>query len=384
MASQFDVSQMNKLNNVNLPITQVAWSVGSKIASNVMGKSGLNELLGFPNEKDMETYLLKSYFDYNKGLGVTQETIYKKETIHIEERDFATTDFADNWEYDGWYESSTRMGGDEDNPFSEVKVDRTYKISRKIPKGTKLTALNKTQTTDNGIVLNFTPDWNDSQYVGYYYTNDFVRMFLLNRETGDVLCLPCLDGSPIITFPVNSNERPIASNSTPVTTSIEVRPKTYQFSFPISYLSVYGTNIEGESYRTAKRGWASATKKWLTKTENKIDSWTNKYLSKVGLGSGDDRDRLYKGEQVPRQMETIEQIYDKISRFHTQSGVYLFTGFDSRPIHCDCNIEMSFAKGDIDAVLCNIILKEIVSFDSSTMTIRISQHDVKPTNTKKK
>lgn len=191
-----------------------------------------------------------------------------------------------------------------------------------------------------------------------------------------VLCIPCLDGYPIIEKEVVQNESPVATSLASVATHRQVKPRRWTFAFPVAYLSVYGENAYGEraiNFRRRMNGIATNRSTGNTKKgamnkykqfKQTATNYMNSFWNSVGMRNDADGGNVI--TQQYRSIDSVETIMEHLDNFTTQKGCILNLGF-TPPVPVTCSMEIGMGRGEMDCVYVTLRLTESVTFDSTRM-----------------
>lgn len=191
----------------------------------------------------------------------------------------------------------------------------------------------------------------DNNTLGWYGETPKVLMALEAIGGNAILTFPCLNGFPKISFHVEANQQPVATNKVPVTTNRRVVPTQFVWEFPVAYLRVYGENDAGSKTIDTR----NKLQKFADNAKTSINSVTS-----LSFDKWEDNES---GQQRPRQTPTYAEIINHLKRFQTQFGCYLYTGLGSPRMEVTTKIDIETQKGDMDCVYVRLVCTETQLFD---------------------
>ena len=459
MADKWGSLNANQTTQLKQSLTSVAWNVSTKIANNTGIAQKIAELSGAPSKDNANAFFLPSPKNYDASLMVSLEgtngladkqVMTEKEILDSVKKgvkDFKKTDAYDyssvDWEEKDVNGNVTNVSRVFKNPFSVkkrlVKEEKERLTQKKVAQA-------KEQAM-NGLLaenfVDFNPVFENTDYIGSYNTNTFVRAFLITQEevtaklsqrivgyqvkvnfrdkgikykrgkifTNDqanalwddeeldklcgkgkldpiskpeeevrvpkaVLCIPCIDGYPVIEKEVVQNENPVATSLAGIATHRQIKPRKWTFAFPVAYLSVYGRNNYGERYVNEWRRFSGITTNRSTgktkkgfmnkykKYKQTATNYMNGFWNSIGMRKDADVGNVI--TQHYRATDTVQSVMAHLDEFITQKGCILSLGYTA-PVPVTCSMKITMGRDQMDCIYVELNLTESITFDATRM-----------------
>ena len=455
MADKWGSLNANQTTQLKQSLTSVAWNVSTKIANNTGIAQKIAELSGAPSKNNANAFFLPSPKNYDASLMVNLEgtngladkqIMTEKEILDSVKKgvkDFKKTDA---------YKYSPEMYDADLTGDAQLYTKNPFSVKKRLVKEEKerLTQKKVAQAREqamNGLLaenfVDFNPVFENTDYIGSYNTNTFVRAFLTTQEevtatlsqrivgyqvkvnfrdkgikykrgkifTNDqasalwddeeldklcgkgkldpiskpaeevrvpkaVLCIPCIDGYPVIEKEVVQNENPVATSLAGIATHRQIKPRKWVFAFPVAYLSVYGRNNYGERNVNEKRRFngmitnrsTGKTKKGFMNKYKKYKQTATNYMNGFwnSIGMRKDADVGNVITQHYRATDTVQSVMAHLDEFITQKGCILSLGYTA-PVPVTCSMKITMGRDQMDCIYVELNLTESITFDATRM-----------------
>lgn len=455
MADKWGSLNANQTIQLKQSLTSVAWNVSTKIANNTGIAQKIAELSGAPNKDTANAFFLSSPKNYDASLIVNlkgtngladKRVMTEKEILDSVKKgvkDFKKTDV---------YNYSAEMSEADLTGDATLYTKNSFSVKKRLAKEEKerLTQKKVAQAREqamNGLLaenfVDFNPVFENTDYIGSYNTNTFVRAFLITQEevtaklaqrivgyqvkvnfrdkgikykrgkifTNDqanalwddeelnslcgkgkldpiskpeeevrvpkaVLCIPCIDGYPVIEKEVVQNENPVATSLAGIATHRQIKPRKWAFAFPVAYLSVYGRNNYGERYVNERRRFSGITTNRSTgktkkgfmnkykKYKQTATNYMNGFWNSVGMRKDADVGNVI--TQHYRATDTVQSVMAHLDEFITQKGCILSLGYTA-PVPVTCSMKITMGRDQMDCIYVELNLTESITFDATRM-----------------